>query len=37
MKKSLTTAITTALVISAASTTFAATNPFSDVPSPLVP
>lgn len=33
MKKSLTTAITTALVIGAASTTFAAANPFSDVPS----
>lgn len=33
MKKSLTTAITTALVIGAASTTFAAANPFTDVPS----
>lgn len=32
MKKSLTAALTTALVIGAASTTFAAANPFSDVP-----
>ena len=33
MKKTLITAITTALVVGAASTTFAAANPFSDVPS----
>lgn len=33
MKKTLVSAITTALVVGAASTTFAATNPFSDVPS----
>ena len=32
MKKTLTAAITTALVIGAASTTFAAANPFTDVP-----
>lgn len=32
MKKSLTAALTTALVVGAASTTFAAANPFSDVP-----
>ena len=32
MKKTLVTAITTALVVGAASTTFAAANPFSDVP-----
>jgi len=32
MKKSLTAALTTALVIGATSTTFAASNPFSDVP-----
>ncbi|SDP04737.1 putative porin [Selenomonas ruminantium] len=32
MKKSIITAVTTAMVIGAASTTFAATNPFSDVP-----
>jgi len=32
MKKTLITAITTALVVGAASTTFAAANPFSDVP-----
>ncbi len=32
MKKTLVSAITTALVIGAASTTFAAANPFSDVP-----
>lgn len=32
MKKSIVTALTTAMVIGAASTTFAATNPFSDVP-----
>ena len=32
MKKTLVSALTTALVIGAASTTFAATNPFSDVP-----
>ena len=32
MKKTLVSAITTALVVGAASTTFAATNPFSDVP-----
>lgn len=33
MKKSITAALTTTLVIGAASTTFAAANPFSDVPS----
>lgn len=33
MKKSLVSALTTALVVGAASTTFAAANPFSDVPS----
>ncbi|WP_298463598.1 S-layer homology domain-containing protein [uncultured Mitsuokella sp.] len=33
MKKTLVSALTTALVVGAASTTFAATNPFSDVPS----
>ena len=33
MKKSIISAITTALVVGAASTTFAAANPFSDVPS----
>ena len=33
MKKTLTAALTTALVVGAASTTFAAANPFSDVPS----
>ena len=33
MKKSLISAITTALVVGAASTTFAAANPFSDVSS----
>jgi hypothetical protein len=33
MKKTLVTAITTALVVGAASTTFAAANPYSDVPS----
>ena len=33
MKKTLISAITTALVVGAASTTFAAANPFSDVPS----
>ena len=33
MKKTLISALTTALVVGAASTTFAATNPFSDVPS----
>ena len=33
MKKTVLSAITTALVVGAASTTFAATNPFSDVPS----
>ena len=32
MKKTLTAALTTALVVGAASTTFAAANPFSDVP-----
>ena len=32
MKKTLVSALTTALVVGAASTTFAATNPFSDVP-----
>ena len=32
MKKTLTVALTTALVVGAASTTFAAANPFSDVP-----
>lgn len=32
MKKSLVSALTTALVVGAASTTFAAANPFSDVP-----
>jgi hypothetical protein len=32
MKKSIVSALTTALVVGAASTTFAATNPFSDVP-----
>ena len=32
MKKTLATTLTTALVIGAASTTFAAANPFSDVP-----
>ena len=32
MKKTLVSALTTALVIGAASTTFAASNPFSDVP-----
>ena len=32
MKKTLVTALTTALVVGAASTTFAAANPFSDVP-----
>ena len=32
MKKSLTAALTTALVVGAASTTFAAANPLSDVP-----
>lgn len=32
MKKSVVTAVTTALVIGAASTTFAAVNPFTDVP-----
>ena len=32
MKKTLVSAITTALVVGAASTTFAAANPFSDVP-----
>ncbi|MGP1574797.1 S-layer homology domain-containing protein [Selenomonas sp.] len=32
MKKALTAALTTALVVGAASTTFAAANPFSDVP-----
>ncbi len=32
MKKNLTAALTTALVVGAASTTFAAANPFSDVP-----
>jgi len=32
MKKTLVSALTTALVVSAASTTFAASNPFSDVP-----
>ena len=32
MKKTLVSALTTALVIGAASTTFAAANPFSDVP-----
>ena len=33
MKKSIVSALTTALVVGAASTTFAAANPFSDVPS----
>ena len=33
MKKTLVSALTTALVVGAASTTFAAANPFSDVPS----
>ena len=33
MKKTIVSALTTALVVGAASTTFAATNPFSDVPS----
>ena len=33
MKKTLVSALTTALVVGAASTTFAATNPFQDVPS----
>lgn len=33
MKKTLVSALTTALVVGAASTTFAASNPFSDVPS----
>ena len=32
MKKTLVSALTTALVVGAASTTFAAANPFSDVP-----
>ena len=32
MKKSVVSALTTALVVGAASTTFAAANPFSDVP-----
>ena len=32
MKKTIVSALTTALVVGAASTTFAATNPFSDVP-----
>ena len=32
MKKTLVSALTTALVVGAASTTFAASNPFSDVP-----
>ena len=32
MKKTLSAALTTALVIGAASTTFAAANPFADVP-----
>ena len=32
MKKTIATALTTAMVIGAASTTFAAANPFSDVP-----
>jgi len=32
MKKTLVTALTTAMVVGAASTTFAASNPFSDVP-----
>lgn len=32
MKKSLASALTTALVVGAASTAFAAANPFSDVP-----
>ena len=33
MKKSLVSAITTTIIVGAAFTTFAATNPFSDVPS----
>ena len=33
MKKTLVSALTAALVVGAASTTFAAANPFSDVPS----
>ena len=33
MKKSIVSALTTALAVGAASTTFAAANPFSDVPS----
>ena len=32
MKKTLVSALTAALVVGAASTTFAAANPFSDVP-----
>ena len=32
MKKTLVSALTTAIVVGAASTTFAAANPFSDVP-----
>ena len=32
MKKTLVSALTTALVVGAASTTFAAANPFADVP-----
>ena len=35
MKKSVVSALTTALVVGATATTFAAANPFSDVPAGL--